>query len=64
MEQLYSKVAEEHQVIKDLLAASSEIADLFRNNTVSKLESSNSFGDMQLKLDVEADLIIEKVPTL
>jgi len=27
---------------------------------VSKLESSNTFGDVQLQLDVEADHIIEK----
>jgi hypothetical protein len=44
-----------------LLNACSEIAVVFRDNTVAKLETSNIFGDVQLQLDVEADNIVEKV---
>lgn len=44
-----------------MLNACSEIAVVFRDNTVAKLETSNIFGDVQLQLDVEADNIVEKV---
>lgn len=57
----YSKNEEVDNIVKDLLNACSEITEVFRNNTVSKLESSNSFGDVQLHLDVVSDEIIEKV---
>lgn len=57
----YAKDTEVDEIIKDLLNACAEIAQVFRENTVSKLESSNFFGDVQLQLDVEADHIIEKV---
>lgn len=59
--QKYAKDTEVDEIIKDLLNACAEIAQVFRENTVAKLESSNSFGDIQLQLDVEADHIIEKV---
>ena len=48
----YSRDQEVDNIVKDLLNACEEITEVFRNNTVSKLESSNSFGDVQLHLDV------------
>lgn len=50
----------EASVIQTILDATAEVALFLRHSPIIALESTNKFGDTQLKQDVHADEIIEK----
>lgn len=50
----------EASVLQTILDATAEIAVFLRHSPIIALESTNKFGDTQLKQDVHCDEIIEK----